>query len=531
MKKNFFSIACWAVIAFLAASCQKLDVLPYDRETDITYWQKPDAAINMVNRCYAEMTNAFEVLYSDAMTDNAYTKVSNSYNQSIGNGSYSPSDNYVASYWDARYNGIRNCNLLLNNIDKVPGLSENLKNRYIGEATFIRAYHYFELYSKFGDVPYFTSVISIKESESIDRTLKEEVVNNILLDLTKIIDNKYLPTSYDAGDKGRATIWAAMALKARVLLFEKRYGEVRDITQKIMNEGGFSLFSDYSQLFTINNENNSEVIFDIQYMPLSREHNVQYHFAPPSLGGYSQLSPLQELVDDYITLDGYTIKEAPAGSYNPADPFANRDLRLAATIVYTGNFYTLADGTKKTIDAAKGANPDGYGFSSNSTATGYYIKKYWDNTYRANLMSGLNIILIRYADVLLMNAEALAELGQLDAAGWNKTVRLLRQRAGFTHSGAVDFPVTANLIEVVRRERRSELALEGLRHKDIIRWKTAEQVLNRWAHGLYTGDITGTDNGFIRVEQRKFDPGKHYLWPIPQKDRDINKNLSQNPNW
>ncbi len=519
------------MLVLFNSSCQKLDLQPYDRETDASYWSKPDAAIKMVNKCYAEMTNAFEIMYADAMTDNAYTKVTNAFNQYIGNGSYATSDNYVAAVWDGRYNGIRNCNLLLNNIDLTPDLDENLKKRYIGEALFIRAYHYFELYSKFGDVPYFTKVISIKESESIGRTPKADIVKNILDDLNTVINNNYLPASYDAANKGRATRWAAMALKARILLFEGRYPEVKDITQTIMNDGVFLLFPDYEKLFTIANENNSEVIFDIQYMPVSREHNVQYHFLPPSLGGYAQLSPLQELVDAYITADGYPISSAPATSYNPAHPFDNRDPRLAATIVFTGNYYVKADNNQAVINSSKGANPDGYGFSSNSTATGYYTKKYWDNTYRANLMSGLNIILIRYADVLLMHAEALAEIGQLDASGWNKTIKLLRQRAGFSNANALNFPAGGNLKEIVRRERRTELALEGLRHKDIIRWKIAENVLNGWAHGLYTGDVTGTDNGFIRVEQRRFDPAKHYLWPIPQKDRDINKNLTQNPNW
>ncbi len=519
------------LISFLISSCQDLDLLPFDRETDAGFWKKPESALYMVNKCYSEVTNAFEILYSDAMTDNGYTKVSNSFNQSIGNGSYSTSDQYVAAVWDGRYGGIRNCNLLLNNIDNVPELNNELKNRYKAEAMFIRAFHYFELYSKFGDVPYFTNVLSVSESETIGRTPKAEIVQNILADLNTVIDNNYLPASYSGSDIGRATIWAALALKARILLFEGRYDEVKTVTNRIISDGGFTLFPSYEGLFKIENENNREVIFDYQYMPITREHDVQYHFIPPSLGGYSQLSPLQELVDSYITSDGYNIRNAPQGSFDPNNEFNNRDPRLKATIVYTGNTYTKADGTNVTINTDPGANPDGYGYSSNSTATGYYLKKYWDNTYRANLLSGLNIILIRYADVLLMNAEALAELGQLDATAWSRTIRPLRERAGFSNNRALNLPTSGNLIEIVRNERRTELAFEGLRHKDIIRWEIAENVLNGWAHGLYTGEAVGTDNGYIRVENRKFDPAKHYLWPIPQKDRDINKNLTQNPNW
>ncbi|WP_298647868.1 RagB/SusD family nutrient uptake outer membrane protein [uncultured Proteiniphilum sp.] len=519
------------IVIFLATSCQDLDLLPYDRETDASFWKKPESALYMVNKCYSEITDAFEILYSDAMTDNGYTKVSNAFNQSIGNGSYSTSDQYVAAVWDGKYSGIRNCNLLLTNIDNVPNLNDELKNRYKAEAMFIRAFHYFELYSKFGDIPYFTHVLSVNESETIGRTPKAEIVENILIDLNAIIDNNHLPTSYSGNDTGRATIWAAMALKARILLFEGRYNEVKTVTGNIISDGGFTLFPSYEGLFKIENENNQEVIFDYQYMPITREHNVQYHFVPPSLDGYSQLSPLQELIDSYITLDGYNIDNAPQGSFNINDEFNNRDPRLKAAVVYTGNSYVKADGTEAVINCDQGANPDGYGYSSNSTATGYYLKKYWDNTYRANLMSGLNIILIRYADVLLMNAEALAELGELDETAWNNTIRILRQRAGFSDNRALSFPASGNLVEIVRNERRNELAFEGLRHKDIIRWKIAENVLNGWAHGLHTGEVIGTDNGYIRVENRTFDPAKHYLWPIPQKDRDINKNLTQNPKW
>lgn len=528
LNKNLIKLL---TIILLTTSCQDLDLQPYDRETDLSFWKKTEAALYMVNKCYSDITDAFEILYSDAMTDNGYTKVSNAFNQNIGNGSYSTSDQYVAAVWDGRYSGIRNCNLLLTNIDIVPDLNDELRNRYKAEAMFIRAFHYFELYSKFGDVPYFTHALSVMESETIERTAKAEIVENILTDLNTIIDNNYLPTSYSGNDRGRATIWAAMALKARILLFEGRYSEVKTVTDKIISDGGFTLFPSYEGLFKIENENNQEVIFDYQYMPLTREHNVQYHFVPPSLDGYAQLSPVQELVNSYITLDGYDIHNAPQGSFNINDEFNNRDPRLKATVVYTGNSYTKADGTEAVINCDQGAGPDGYGFSSNSTATGYYLKKYWDNTYRANLMSGLNIILIRYADVLLMNAEASAELEEMTEEVWNNTIRPLRERAGFSNNGALNFPATGDLVEIVRDERRSELAFEGLRHKDIIRWRIAEEVLNGWAHGLYTGETVGTDNGYIRVENRSFNPAKHYLWPIPQKDRDINKNLTQNPQW
>ena len=532
MKTNNKLIAFVFAVILLATSCVELDLTPYDRESDLSFWKKPESAVYTLNACYPSLSNAYEVLYFDCMTDNAYTKVSNAFNQSIGNGSYSTADPYVQSIWSSRYEGIRRCNLLLNNIDQVPDLSENLRNRYVAEATVIRAFHYFELYSKFGDIPYFTNILSIEESQSIERTAKSVVVDNILNDLTEVISNNHLPRSYDGEDKGRVTHWAAAALKARILLFEARYSEVKSVTEDIINNGGFQLFGNYEQLFTVANENNSEVILDVQYIANSREHNVQYHFLPPSLGGYSQLSPTQELVDSYATIDGFSIDNAPESSYDSDEPYQNRDPRLTATVIYDGNSYPLADGSNHVVYTARGSGPDGYGASSDASATGYYLKKYWDKSYRANLMSGLNIILIRYADVLLMHAEALVELGEMNAAGWDKTIRPLRARAGFAAS-ALEFPSgsQSELREIVRRERRSELAMEGLRRTDIIRWEIAEDVMNGWIHGIKTDDAIGTDDGYIRVEQRTFDANKHYLMPIPQNERDLNPNLEQNPNW
>lgn len=530
MKTNILKTILYTALVATTSACVGLDVTPYDKETDLTYWDKPEAAIYSLNGCYPTLFSAEEIIYADAMSDNVYTKATIGFNQAIGNGTHSTDYPYLKSVWDSRYSGIKKCNELLQNIDRVPDLSIELKKQYIAEATVIRAFHYFELYSRFGDVPYFTNVISIKESQQLSRTPRQEIMTKILGELTSIIDNNDLPASYGDGDKGRITRWAAMALKARILLFEGNWQEVKTVTNKIMKESPHKLFTSYSGLFEVANENNEEVILDLQYISPEREHNKQYEFLPPTLGGYSQVAPLQELVDAYITTNGKSIKEEGA-NYDASKPFQNRDPRLAASIIYTGNSYQMADGTYTTINCDPGAAPDGYGYSSNCSPTGYYIKKYWDKTFRGNNMSGLNIILIRYADVLLMNAEALAELGEMNEAAWNATIHLIRERAGFTDEDALKFPGNTGIVDVIRRERRCELALEGLRYKDIIRWNIGKDVMNGWCHGIYTGATIGTDNGYVRIEQRTFTTGKHDLWPIPQSERDLNKNLSQNPNW
>ncbi|GBU06855.1 membrane protein [Bacteroidales bacterium] len=533
IMKTIIKIILFTVVIVLysATSCVNLDTTPKDKVTDIEFWKNKNAVFNMINSCYSLISSASEIEYADAMSDNAYVKVSNDFNQALANGTASTADKYAHKIWNSRYTGIRYSNLVLDNIHLATYLNEEMARRYTAEAKTMRAYQYFELVSKFGDVPFFKHAVSIEESQKVKRTNRNTIISEILQDLQDIIDNKSLPESYSANDIGRITHWTAMALKARIDLFEGHYREVKDLTSSIMSKSKHRLFPSYSGLFTIANENNEEVLWDIQYKPNSREHSIQSQFLPPSRLGYAQLVPLQSLVSNYITLDGYAIEDAPAGSYDPNNMFDNRDPRLAATIAYTGNSYKLKDGTDHVINIDKGANPDGFGFASSCSPSGYYIKKYWDNTYSTNLRSGLNYIIIRYADVLLMHAEALVELNEMNDEGWNTTIKPIRQRAGFTESSAIEYPGNTNIKEIVRKERRSELAMEGLRTKDIIRWRIAENVLNGWALGFYTGDIIGTQNGFVEVEKRKFDKNKNYLWPIPQSERDLNSNLSQNPNW
>jgi hypothetical protein len=126
-----------------------------------------------------------------------------------------------------------------------------------------------------------------------------------------------------------------------------------------------------------------------------------------------------------------------------------------------------------------------------------------------------------------MYAEAKHSLGQMTEEVWNKTIKPIRERAGFTDAGALNYPGTTNMTEIIRSERRTEFAMEGLRIDDIRRWKIAEIVLNGWAHGAKYGEPS-VDNGYLRVQQRTFDKNKHYLWPVPPSERALNTNLSQN---
>lgn len=523
MKKIIYTLSA---LALTLSACVPLDTPPYDRETDLTFWSEDkNAAEEALNTCYTYLTDMYELVYSDGMSDNAYVK--GGQNQAIGNGKYGTSDGYVYDVWNRHYAGIRACNELLKNIDLVPELSDELKARYVAEARTLRAWNYYELYVRFGGVPYLTEPISIAEARTATRETAASIAAHIEAELEEVVASGALPASYGAADKGRVTKWTASAILAKTYLFEGKFEKVRDITATIISESGISLYPSYSGLFTVAAENCDEILLSTQYMTVSREQNIMYNTLPPSMGGYSNLAPLKSLVDSYIMLNGKAIDEDGSG-YSAASPWTNRDPRLAATVMYPGNSYPVSGGTVEPDWNGR----DAFNSTSDVTPTGYYIRKWWDNTYRLTLQSSLNAIIIRYADVLLMNAEAHAELGTLNETVWNATIRKIRERAGFTEASALDFPAGGNLKAIVRNERRAELAFEGSRRTDIIRWKTAETVLNGWCHGMYTGETVGTDDGFVRIEQRQFDPAKHYLWPIPQKERDLTGNsLEQNPNW
>src|SRR5690606_1970753 len=155
-----------------------------------------------------------------------------------------------------------------------------------------------------------------------------------------------------------------------------------------------------------------------------------------------------------------------------------------------------------------------------------YTRKYYDPTSEAGFVSGLNIIMLRYADVLLMYAEAMMELSEMDQSIWDKTIRLIRQRAGFTSAAALNFPTHAtDLRDIIRRERRSELALEGLRYFDIIRWKEGTKYLSGYVYGAKFAN-NNTEN--IQLDYRAFNEQRDYLWSLPLDQMNLNTNLRPN---
>ncbi len=536
-KTVFFIVLATIIVS----ACKKLDLAPANKFTDANFWTTQAKAQSVLNTAYSQMFSANYFFYNEAMSDNAYNgRGDNDGVASIAAGTYDASLGRFKSEWYNHYSAIKTCNIFLENIDRVTDLDAGLKNRMKGEAKFIRAYQYFQLTTWFGDVPLFDKDITIADSKTIARTPKTQVIDFVVKELDEAAGLLPVNTAYAATDRGHITKGAAIALKARVYLYDSRWQDVATTCEKLITDnsnGTYSLFPSYEGLFLPQNEYNSEVILDLEFVPLIKTYSQFFDFAPLAVGArLNALAPTQELVDSYLMANGKKISEAGSG-YDENDPYVNRDPRLTNTIVYNQYQWKKPDNSIQVIYTKPGSDPnsstlDEYAPGKVSSPTGYYIRKYYDPTSAVNFQSGLNLILIRYADVLLMYAEAKNELGQLDAGVWDKTIKAIRSRAGFTNAAALNFggASQSGLRDIVRNERRTELAMEGLRIFDIRRWKTAEVVLNGWAHGAKFG-TPSIDNGYIRANLRTFDKSKAYLWPIPRDERAVDPNLTQNPGW
>ena len=541
MKKKliiYFTGLVSSILLFLV-SCNELDLAPTNKFTDLNYWNSVDKASSVLSMAYSQMFGANYFFANERLSDNMYEDRGNSDEKIFTAGQADPALGRFANEWSDCYSGIKTCHTFLENVDRIPDMDESLKTRMKAEARFIRSFLFFRLTTQYGDVPLFDHNLTLQEATDIARSPKTEVLDFVRTELNDIVT--VLPTKqgYSPGDNGRITKGAVMVLMARSYLYENDWSNVASICEKLMNGdyGNYELFPNYEELFLPENEYNNEVILDIGYAPNLRTWTEYYDAIPLTVGGrISSLTPTQELVDDYIMLNGRGINENGSG-YDDNNPYINRDPRLGFTIVYNEYKWKRPDGTIATIYTKPGAsvaagleNPslDEYaGPGQNSSATGYYFRKWYDPTASPTMLaSGLNLILMRYADVLLMYAEAKNEQGQMNEDIWNKTIRPIRTRAGFTNSSALDYP-GADLQNIIRRERRCELAIEGLRLFDIRRWKTIATVMNGTPHGA---KFAAGNTQYIQLGARRFE-NRNYLFAVPQSQRDIDPNLTQNPDW
>ena len=547
--KSLFSIFMIVTLVMLTG-CNYLD---YDESSYLT----KDDVFNEFTRTKRFLTNIYSILPSDFMsidgamrasaTDEAEHVNDMSAIQKFNNGTWSAVQS-VDTKWSSMYKGIYDVNMFLNEIkgqewedikwnENYNELMEQF-DLYQYEARFLRAYFYFELMRRYGGVPLVTKILSQEEANSVKRASTGEIVNYITSECDTVI--KYLPVSYldiSEAETGRATKGAAMALKARALLYYasplhnesndlKRWIDAAQSSKAIIDSAWYQLESNYSNV--VNNEISSELIFE-RRQPESTSFE-RANFPIGYEGGNTGTCPTQNLVNAYEMKDtGLPIND-PASGYDSIFPYKNRDPRLEKTIIINGSIWK---GSEVQIWYG-GANAEPKAFA---TKTGYYLKKYVIES--VNLDPG-NIspkrhtwVIFRYGEVLLNYAEAMNEAyGPENPADMGMTaleaVNQVRQRAGMP-----DFPqglTQEQFRNKLRNERRVELAFENHRFWDVRRWKIGKQTIDIKGVVVRLNPFGGYIYEEKDLETRVWDE-KMNLYPIPQQELFINSNLSQNPGW
>lgn len=553
MKKYINLKLTLVILATSCISCENyLEKYPLDKPSDATFYSTESELSMAVNgiyntSMYYQKSASPMNLVLDCASDIGWDRDQGSDLQLLGEGLQVPVNATFNELWFNGYSVISQCNMLLTNMHKAQsGTAAAVYKRIEGEARFFRAYQYHLLVNYFGNIPL------LKEPQRItDKPLQagRQAVNDFILDELEAAA-QLLPSEYTGNDIGRVTQGCALSVKAREALFSGNWAMAADACKRIIHSGLYALEPDYNNLFNTKNVQSKEVIFFIQYSRVNQfTHGVPGNLFSRMASGYSNKIPSQSLVDSYYCTDGLPISESKL--YNAADPFKNRDTRLHATVVLPGSlflgyqFETHPDSLEcwdyNVTPAVRRTNQDVT--NPYATFSGYCWRKYTDEDKTFRLKSELNISLVRYAEVLLMYAEAVNEMGQMDDLAY-ESLRLVRERAGLP---AIKQMTPEVLRKLIRQERKVEFAMEGLRFFDIRRWKIAESVMNGKLYGRPTLDYLPSylpvfdSNGTPRYDgyadalrsfdNRTFNPQRDYLFPIPQKELDINKNLKQNPGY
>lgn len=494
----------------------------------------------------SDLELALNVLYKNM--DRAYS-IDNQSSDSFGNSSNAVSSGTYTSpntddIWKDGYKYIRVTNDFLENYEKAP-LSDEILNRYAGEAKFFRAYFYLNLVVRYGDVPLVTKTLDLTSPELFEaRAPKADVWALIIADLefaathlplrSKLIPDERINKGTAQALLARATLYAGTHYKYHNLGDGTPYLEIaKQAALDVINSGEFGIYPDYRNLFLAPGENSEENILSYGYSEELGTINARTRMTVIDM----DFEPTKYMADNFLCKDGLPIgKSAYSVEYLPAGKeFENRDPRMALTIWKPGDPYS-----------GKPFVPN----LSNQTRTGYIFKKYGSEdafTY-APIAVYIDDMMIRYAEVLLIYAEATYELsGSISDEELDMTINKLRQRFDGDPN---QLPALTNafvamhdldMLDMIRIERRSEMAGESLRYDDIIRWKIADTELNRPILGAmfdtdaYPNLVPGKDifldeDGFILVQNgasRTFDPIS-YLFPLPLRELSLNPQLTDN---
>jgi tetratricopeptide (TPR) repeat protein len=475
----------------------------------------------------------FGSVFLEFATDNAYDRRGdNSTFNKLTDGTLTANNNVIQGYWEGSYKRIAITNDFLENIGKVP-TSEAAIRRLTAEARFLRATQYFYMSQHWGSVPLVTKTLTPDEANQVEKAPKSAIVQFVIDELTAAAADLPGQKSLAASESGRASKQAALAFLGRMYLSEKRFAEAAATYKQIIDLGENSIDPDYAGLFNTANENSKEIIFSLQYVAGQAPNAMPQHAYPAINGGWHIINPMGSLADDYGFDDG-TAFSLSSPKYNPKDMGANRDPRFRYTFLWDGATF----GGRKYVCHPDSANSvDQLTYSKQATRTGYGLRKFFDDSFSGSLTAdyGGNIPIIRYAEVLLSYLEAQLEAGTpITQALLDHTINAVRGRAS-VNLPRITETNAANLRTILRRERRIEMAFEGTRLWDLLRWGVADQVLagDFWGAAFPDSKRYATTSKKIDpafrwyVTSKKFRKGTDETWPIPETEVNVNPNLAK----
>lgn len=565
-----------AGLSLALVSCESMDLVPKSQGNTASWYTNETELALAANEFYILGYWQEPLNSSEQWCDNTTYRLQNRNPGSKGtilDGTMNGQQYEVYALWEQSYKLIARANTMLENIHKAEGnVAQSVIDRYMGEACFARACKYADLIFFYGDVPYLERTETITEAEQKGRRPKEELIPLVYADFDKAIEG--LPVSYGQSAPIHFTKGAAMAMKARFALYMGDYEMAEKAAKACMDLGVYSLEPDYAKLFKQSTKVNPEKVF---VLPRSIENDVVLdswivkNGLPRNAGGYGSYNPSWDLLASYLCTDGLPIDESPL--FDPRNPFKNRDPRCSMTIVafnteHCGFEYDPSPAAKTIMNYTTGKtqpNQDTRKVNQYASYTGLLWKKGIDASWMENgLKVEQDYIIMRYADVLLMYAEAMIEQNKIDDSVL-KAINMVRARAyGVDVSETSAYPAVKmgsqeELRKTVRIERRMEFAMENSRLQDLMRWKLASKALNGYNYimlqpddllknvvekGLWfwgmtpqidedgLADFSALFNaGYCTTGAKRSFPDREYLWPIPTHDMELCPNLTNNPGY
>jgi len=483
--QSFFAAAALSAVLF-TASCKKdfLNVPPQAQQPSVTFWKTPEDALKGVNAIYAnlrswnniafnaiaiESTGSDEADKGSTPTDATFFNLYDQFTVTATHGT-------LQDFWTGQYQNINLCNQVLDNIPNIT-MDETLKNRYLAEAKFVRAYSYFRLVRAYGNVVLRLHVPKDNSEYNLPQSDKATVYAQIEKDLNEAA--AALPQSYGAADLGRATKGAAIGLHAKVAMYQNKWGDVLALTNQVMTMG-YDLFPDFEKGFRTQNENNIESLFEVQAELVPGNPDA-------STSQYSQVQGVAGIMGWGFN----TPSEVLANAFETGDP------RRDATILFKGETTPQGDLVPTSVPNER-----------------YNQKSYVPFAMRVsgfNEGAQQNFRVLRFADVLLMNAEAANEQGNTSQALTSLNRVRARARGGNTNIlPNVTITDKIALRNAIWKERQVELAMENDRYFDVIR--------------------QGRGTAVFGVKGWK--ANKNEVWPIPQNEIELSGGLlKQNPGY